>query len=267
MGIYTEAEVQRRCFRRALKQIPNDTATAFWHEIGEGPYNPTVTKATHLRDPFHRYFHRVLAHTIAGRGEGTAVCTVKDLFFLYCLVHQKRCNLAYALALFFTTCTGSRVTSRICGGSYITQLAHSFEFMTDDIIADLTVSDRTTTVNKPMLVRLKLVNQFRELGWRFIRANGGPWRPEEREEAEPVGEPGHAAEPDMRAEGGGVLPPDDLRSRLDRQDARLAQLWTCMQWVMEELQDSARVVGRIVRPLPVILRGPPRDQPDVHIEG
>ncbi|KAF5809325.1 hypothetical protein HanRHA438_Chr04g0165931 [Helianthus annuus] len=89
MGIYTEAEVQRRCFRRALKQIPNDTATAFWHEIGEGPYNPTVTKATHLRDPFHRYFHRVLAHTIAGRGEGTAVCTLKDLFFLYCLVHTR----------------------------------------------------------------------------------------------------------------------------------------------------------------------------------
>ncbi|KAJ0441972.1 hypothetical protein HanIR_Chr16g0803871 [Helianthus annuus] len=126
MGIYTEAEVQRR-FRRALKQIPNDTATAFWHEIGEGPYNPTVTKATHLRDPFHRYFHRVLTHTISGWGEGTAVCTLKDLFFLYCLVHQKRCNLAYALALFFTTCTGSRVASRICGGSYITQLARSFE--------------------------------------------------------------------------------------------------------------------------------------------
>jgi len=68
MGLYTESELQTELFD-GLHDFRNDFEKAwFWEELASGPYARTA-KATKLRDPLHRFIHRVLVGTICLCGD------------------------------------------------------------------------------------------------------------------------------------------------------------------------------------------------------
>ncbi|KAI3827022.1 hypothetical protein L1987_01083 [Smallanthus sonchifolius] len=82
-----------------------------WGAIGVGEYNKKI-KATQIKDPLHRYLHRLIGHTIFGRGT-RGVVTLRDMFFLYCILTPVTCNVAYSLARYLTTSGGT------CGKDYV----------------------------------------------------------------------------------------------------------------------------------------------------
>ncbi|KAD5317466.1 hypothetical protein E3N88_17412 [Mikania micrantha] len=60
MGIYTEGELASEVFD-GLHDFENEIEKAtFWAEVAEGVYDPRRAKATKLRDPLHRFIHRIL---------------------------------------------------------------------------------------------------------------------------------------------------------------------------------------------------------------
>ncbi|KAK1429674.1 hypothetical protein QVD17_11888 [Tagetes erecta] len=268
MGFYTDSESKRAPFLQSLTSVNKDILATFWRDIGEGDHNPKTSTSTHLKDPLHRYLHRALAHTICGRKSSTSVVTHKDLFFLYCIIRKEHCNLAYALAQFFSTCSGKKAMSSICGGSFITQLALSFNFMTREVFAGLTSLLPTEVIDVQMLIRMGLAKQFGVEGWKFINENEEPWQlasaDEERtsaaiedERVEPATTLGDNPEPLGGVEALPPPPPVDLMARLDelsRTQAGLvqtvSQLSASVQWIVEELQQVARDAGRVSHPFP-----------------
>ncbi|KAK1415482.1 hypothetical protein QVD17_31264 [Tagetes erecta] len=179
MGLYTNAEIRKSIFKNGLLDLPNDATgkvAELWQDIGKGIYRPRSTKATMFRDPLHRYIHRVLASTISARGSSTGVTTIKDMFFLHCLIRREPINLAYALALFFDGCCGTTLASAICGGSFITELAYSYDFMTPEVIAGLHASCSTAFVDKKMITNMKLAMVDRG-GWHWLDSDENIWPP------------------------------------------------------------------------------------------
>ncbi|KAI3819874.1 hypothetical protein L1987_13726 [Smallanthus sonchifolius] len=119
MGLYNEEEMETDMFLEDVHDLPDTTATPtlFWREIGEGNYNSNVSKAYLIRDPVHHYIQRVLAHTISGRKKTPGVVSVRDLFFLRCLLRPVTCNVAYCLGDYFTSCTGLDLAATTTTGS------------------------------------------------------------------------------------------------------------------------------------------------------
>ncbi|MFS8034117.1 hypothetical protein Hanom_Chr17g01577461 [Helianthus anomalus] len=56
-----------------------------WAQIGDGAYDPSVTKSSQLWDPLHQYIHRVLSNYLCERRDNTGVVNLRDLTVLYCL--------------------------------------------------------------------------------------------------------------------------------------------------------------------------------------
>ncbi|KAI7740170.1 LOW QUALITY PROTEIN: hypothetical protein M8C21_009618, partial [Ambrosia artemisiifolia] len=109
--------------------------------------------------------------------------------------------------------------SHPCGGPFTTQLARSYDFLTDD---DLTSLKPTMLIDRVMFEHMRFGMYFKDLGWRFINGDGQPWiPPEEREKADYWVSP----KPEPQADVGDIPPLDDLRACNDRHDARLARLW------------------------------------------
>jgi hypothetical protein len=124
-GFYTADELTSPLFTESISDFVNTHDDAeFWSQIGVGVWNPRTTKSTQIRDPLHRYIHRCLSHSIAGRHE-TGTVGRADLFLLYCIVTGARCNLAYCLAEFFCKAKHARQSSFLVGGSFISTIARS----------------------------------------------------------------------------------------------------------------------------------------------
>jgi hypothetical protein len=102
----------------------NDDAD-FWLQVEVRIWNPKTTKSTALQDPLRHYLHHCIAHSIAGRHD-TGNVGRTDLFFLYCLVTNSRCNLAYCLADFFHKAIYARPTAFLVGGSFISTIVLHF---------------------------------------------------------------------------------------------------------------------------------------------
>ncbi|KAL8260138.1 hypothetical protein R6Q59_028091 [Mikania micrantha] len=131
MGIYSEEELQQPLYRDSLlaKDVSNVVLCTWWPTIADGALHGT-TRASWIRDPLHRYTHRIIAHTIAGRGESRERVTFTDAFLLYCLLHPASCNIAVALASDFEAHRGRPVASQLDGGAFITRLAEGLDIDT-----------------------------------------------------------------------------------------------------------------------------------------
>ncbi|KAM0065471.1 hypothetical protein Hdeb2414_s0003g00115141 [Helianthus debilis subsp. tardiflorus] len=68
-----------------------------WSQIGEGPYDPSQTKSSQLRDPLYRYIHRVLSNSLNQRRDSTGVVNLRDLRILYCIHNRMSLNVPHLL--------------------------------------------------------------------------------------------------------------------------------------------------------------------------
>ncbi|MFS7913654.1 hypothetical protein Hanom_Chr02g00144211 [Helianthus anomalus] len=56
-----------------------------WAQIGDGAYDPSVTKSSKLRDPLYHYIHRVISNSLCQRRDSTGFVNLRDLTILYCI--------------------------------------------------------------------------------------------------------------------------------------------------------------------------------------
>jgi len=80
-----------------------------WGRISDYPWGTAVLRASKIRDPFHRYIHRVIAQTIAGRGDSQELVTHQDLYYLRSILDGGPCNIAYCLAEYLDGRRGKKV--------------------------------------------------------------------------------------------------------------------------------------------------------------
>ena len=129
MGLYTEAETSEPIFtdsyravsvQRGYVGIASSVLKNWWPTIGFYEYT-SQTGSSGIRDPLHRYLHRVIATTILARYESIEKVTLDDLLILYCLLHPAEGNVAYFLLRSLARKrTGA---ARICQGAYVTMIA------------------------------------------------------------------------------------------------------------------------------------------------
>ncbi|KAL8218754.1 hypothetical protein R6Q57_022127 [Mikania cordata] len=102
LGLYTEQELEMPIYMTAIHTADDVVVSAWWPRIGDEPFF-RAARVTRIRDPLIRYLHRCIALFVTGHGMSQEWCTSQDLFFLYCLLSGRPCNLARCLAEYFST--------------------------------------------------------------------------------------------------------------------------------------------------------------------
>ncbi|MFS7976698.1 hypothetical protein Hanom_Chr10g00895471 [Helianthus anomalus] len=85
VGLLTEEASVEEENTGGLREFPNNMRQMAWAQIGEGPYDPSVTKSSQLWEPLYRYIHRVLSNSLCQRCDSTGFVSLRDLTVLYCI--------------------------------------------------------------------------------------------------------------------------------------------------------------------------------------
>jgi len=84
-------------------------------------------KSSRIHNPAIRYFHRVLAHIIFGRGDSTGVVNLRELYIIHCVFAHKQVNsAAFMLAHMFKMAISGN--GPIAFGDLITSIAYALGF-------------------------------------------------------------------------------------------------------------------------------------------
>ncbi|KAL8225292.1 hypothetical protein R6Q57_017849 [Mikania cordata] len=102
LGLYTEQELEMPIYTTTIHTADDVVVSAWWPRIVDEPF-VRAAWVTRIRYPLIRYLHRCSASSVTGRGMSQEWCTSQDLFFLYCLLSGRPCNLAWCLAEYFST--------------------------------------------------------------------------------------------------------------------------------------------------------------------
>ncbi|KAL8244508.1 hypothetical protein R6Q59_010766 [Mikania micrantha] len=94
LGLYTEEETHMPIYTTAIHTADDAVVSAWWPRIGDDAFDRSAW-VTRIRDPLIRYLHRSIASSVTGRGMSQEWCTSHDLFFLYCILSGRPCNLAH----------------------------------------------------------------------------------------------------------------------------------------------------------------------------
>ncbi|KAD5803697.1 hypothetical protein E3N88_15057 [Mikania micrantha] len=129
-GLYWEPETVTPLYTAGITEIDDATLRAWWPLIADDPFAGTKARVTRIRDPLIRYMHRLIATSIAGRGRSREWCTLQDLFYLYCLITGRTCQLARCLAEYFATYYHRQQRGAIYGGAYITIIGRALVICT-----------------------------------------------------------------------------------------------------------------------------------------
>ncbi|KAL8218159.1 hypothetical protein R6Q57_021532 [Mikania cordata] len=115
LGLYTEEELKMPIYTSAIHTADDAVVSAWWPRIGDDPF-VRAARVTRIRDPLIRYLHRVIASSITGRGMSQEWCTSQDIFYLYCILSGRPCNVARCLAEYFSTYYHHQERGLIFGG-------------------------------------------------------------------------------------------------------------------------------------------------------
>jgi hypothetical protein len=129
LGIYTPEEMNQSMRINSAHHFPEDenkqasnygmTRTAFWGQIGEGTYNPSLTKT---RDSLLRYVNRLLSNPMSQRGNSGGILNLKELFVLYGFVTNTPVNVSFLLCQALGTNSRTAKTTLFFFGSVIARL-------------------------------------------------------------------------------------------------------------------------------------------------
>ncbi|KAI3797201.1 hypothetical protein L1987_32456 [Smallanthus sonchifolius] len=136
LGIYTMDELEAKSDIASYHTFPDEeyrqhptfgvTRHEFWSQIGLGTYSPSRTKSSKLKDPLHRYIHRLLSHSVTARGQSEGVVNLRDLFILYAMVNHQPCNISYLFCTLFAKNATASAATPLFGGSWIVQVYESY---------------------------------------------------------------------------------------------------------------------------------------------
>ena len=116
---------------RGERQASFCHAAVFWSEIGSGYYDATKSKATGISNPALRIFHRFMAHTIFGRGDGGEnSASKKELVVLCAALYNHPINSA-GFMMGHLSLVGSKASGDIAIGGLVTRIARYFNVNLD----------------------------------------------------------------------------------------------------------------------------------------
>ncbi|KAF5760123.1 hypothetical protein HanXRQr2_Chr16g0749591 [Helianthus annuus] len=156
-GFYTQQEVHEPGFVTLLRGVVKkaqdfcvmkEDLARFWGTIATAPFSNNMV-ASDIRDPVHRFIHKILAATLIGRHEGDNKVNHHSLFCLMCMVEGQPANLASIFAWSMTRPSRGGRQARLYCGPYITWLAESLA-----VFADYP-AERMHTGPAPTLMELK----------------------------------------------------------------------------------------------------------------
>ena len=102
-GLYLSAEIGTTIYTEGITELDRQTLVSFWRAIVVSHFGKSQSKASHIRDPLYIYLHRAIATSISPRTASREKVTTSDLFFLYCLLLGRTCDLATSLAAYCHT--------------------------------------------------------------------------------------------------------------------------------------------------------------------
>lgn len=145
----------------------------FWDDIGSGHYNPTRTKASGISNPALRVFHRFMAHTIFGRGEGGENSASKKEVIFLCAALEGHPVCSAGFLMQHLSLTGNKLTGEIAIGGLVTRIARHFGIDLDqrrDGILPL-------PIGITLLQKMKLLYSYRDIWyWEFPSSEEFPQR-------------------------------------------------------------------------------------------
>ncbi|KAF5773883.1 hypothetical protein HanRHA438_Chr13g0604371 [Helianthus annuus] len=89
VGLFTQEESFEEEFMGGLREIPINMRQTTWAQIGDGPYDPSVTKSSQLWDPLYRYIHRILSNSLYQRRDSSGVGMDLPSIQNLCPLHAK----------------------------------------------------------------------------------------------------------------------------------------------------------------------------------
>ena len=149
---------------------------AAWNRIASGPYDPSSSKSTKLRDPLHRYIHRLVSHTVNQRGMSSGVVNLRDLWCLDCIINNNPCNLGYLFAQLLHTNARAGPATPLFGGGWIVQL---YANLGHDVFG--TAGPEPNFVDLALCESMRMVVDVPDQGPRFVDSRGNIWDPEDPE--------------------------------------------------------------------------------------
>ncbi|KAL8244547.1 hypothetical protein R6Q59_010805 [Mikania micrantha] len=129
-GLYWEPKTVTPLYTAGITEIDDATLRAWWPHIADDPFRGTKARVSRIRNALIRYMHRLIATSISGRGRSREWCTLQDLFYLYCLITGRTCQLARCLAEYFVTYYHRQQRGAIYGGAYITIIGRALVICT-----------------------------------------------------------------------------------------------------------------------------------------
>ena len=150
---------------------------------------------------------------ISGRRKSTGVVTVRDMFYLSCLVSRNTYNLGYGLATYFDTMS-NKSRGALCGGCYITRLAKNLGVFND--LQGLTRSSFTIEIVMDTFRSMRLMEKR---GDRYVLIDGARPRKGVAGVAE-VAEDQDAPVPDIPAPNVPPVHPADALARIEESQRR-----------------------------------------------
>ncbi|KAJ1394281.1 hypothetical protein SESBI_34384 [Sesbania bispinosa] len=116
-----------------LKPIRDFSAHSFWYDITRQlDYDASNAKASSIQNPCFRYVHRIIAHTIFGRGDSASTVRRPELFIFWSMLNGCNVDIGSYLARHFEK-VGKAGAGELVLGGLITPIAHYFNI---DLSAD-----------------------------------------------------------------------------------------------------------------------------------
>ncbi|GJU24159.1 hypothetical protein Tco_1162780 [Tanacetum coccineum] len=118
----------------------------YWDKISSsGDFLTIFPSYIQIRDLLRRLCHRLIAHTIAGRGQAPDKVTRTDLYFLRS-IDREAVNLPYLLGHYlFSDAEGRKRGAQMSGGHFIARLADHFGMLIEETLQGATVVVRELT--------------------------------------------------------------------------------------------------------------------------
>ena len=253
MGLHTVEELESDGFARywddSLRAVPDrGLFSDYWDRISSGGDITTSTPSyTLIREPMRRLCHRLIALTIAGRGQSPEKVTTLDLFLLRSMDEGLSVNIPHFLAHYLhRSAAGRDRRSHMTGGHFVSRLARHFGVIGAEIPAGLEVIvARLPVIDRDYLVRLGICQVA--AGGHFWAALGparaaGPEAEQGGPQGPPAAAPAHQEEPQAP-----VPPPVPVRTMGQRVDAVEGELRALRGIVDGMRRDSEWLVMSVSR--------------------
>ncbi|GKA15825.1 hypothetical protein Tco_0695572 [Tanacetum coccineum] len=168
LGLHTEEEIDTDGFKAYWDESLRDIASKgdlrdYWTKISSsGDFLTSVPSYTQIREPLRRLCHRLIALSIAGRGQAPEKVTSTNMFLLRSIDVGTPMNVPYLLAYYlFRYASRRKQGAKMFGCHFIACLGVHFGVITEESLWTSTMEVRgLTSIDAEELIRLRNYERF-----------------------------------------------------------------------------------------------------------